>query len=206
MRDSSRSARRGSVAHADGPQRVDRDDMLDRSMVLFWSQGYEATSLTDLIRHLRLNGTSIYRIFGSKHDLYVESLSRYHRKRYEGVCRSLRAIPPLDAIRKLLHEWADLSAGSERRGCFIVSAAVERVPQDSRSEDVVRRFLKGLEGKLIATLEHARRDGQLRPEVDVSSLAGMLLTVMQGMMLVGKVNADPDYLHGIAETALSALE
>jgi len=182
-----------------------RDDLLEGSLALFWRQGYAATSLTDLIGDLRVNGTSIYRIFGSKEELYLEALRRYGEKRRDAVRRSLRAAKPLDAVRTLLHDWADLAADPDRRGCFLVNATLERVPQDRRTAAMVGDFWNALEDELASALERARDDGTLGGEKDVRALAGLLLAVMQGMMVVGKVDPDADHLHRLAGDALTLL-
>jgi len=56
------------------PREFDRNLVLEKAMQVFWSQGYEATSLTDLARSMGLSKSSLYDTFGSKHDLFLESI------------------------------------------------------------------------------------------------------------------------------------
>ena len=63
--------------------RIGRDRSFDEAVVLelaaaiFSQQGYEATSVDDLVRGLRLHRGSLYQAFGSKRELFVRALRTY---------------------------------------------------------------------------------------------------------------------------------
>ena len=59
------------------PKSFDRDEVLEQAMNLFWDFGYRATSIQDLENHLGINRVSLYREFGSKHDLFLATLDNY---------------------------------------------------------------------------------------------------------------------------------
>ena len=56
----------------------DRDQVLLKAMLLFRDQGYESTSVQDLVDRMGINRFSLYATFGSKHDLFVETLEAYY--------------------------------------------------------------------------------------------------------------------------------
>jgi len=200
-----RDAHRRARTRVEASHSTDRESLLEESMALFWRRGYEGVSTTDLIRELGVHRQTIYRLFGSKHGLYIEALVRYRRARYEAARRTLRTGPPLEAVRTLVQECAMEAADPERRGCFIVNAAAERIPHDERTEKEVRWFWSALERGLTATLERARAEGALGAEKDPAATAGFLLAAMQGMMVRGKVHPDPVHLRGIAAAALAII-
>ena len=49
----------------------DPDVVLDRATDLFWKKGYEATSIKDLVAHMRINRFSLYSTFGDKQHLFL---------------------------------------------------------------------------------------------------------------------------------------
>src|SRR5882762_5197437 len=55
----------------------DRDEALHKAMEVFWSRGYKATSIQDLVKHMGINRQSLYDTFGDKHALYLLALDRY---------------------------------------------------------------------------------------------------------------------------------
>jgi len=187
-------------------RRMDRNALLEGSLDLFWDRGYDGTSVTDLIGRLNVNGTSLYRAFGNKEELYQEALDRYRHRRHDAASRALRSPCPLAAVRDLVLEWTEASASSHRRGCFLVNAAVERLPHDDRTQAVLREFWDRMEGELTSALEQARDEGALPPSKNPRSVARFLLALMQGVSVVGKLTSDRGYLEEIVETALRVIE
>ncbi len=47
-----------------GVKRFDRNQVLDRAMAAFWTRGYEATSIDDLVEATGINRGSLYGTFG----------------------------------------------------------------------------------------------------------------------------------------------
>ena len=54
-----------------------RDEVLEKAVRLFHNKGYNATSMQDLVDATGLNRSSIYNSFGSKKELYQQSLRAY---------------------------------------------------------------------------------------------------------------------------------
>ena len=52
------------------PRQFNEEQALEAAMEQFWAVGYEATSLQDLLRVMKLSKSSLYQTFGSKHDLF----------------------------------------------------------------------------------------------------------------------------------------
>src|SRR3954452_1519312 len=59
------------------PRGFDADEALERAMMVFWEQGYEGASLTDLTRAMGISTTSMYAAFGNKEELFRKALQRY---------------------------------------------------------------------------------------------------------------------------------
>ena len=50
----------------------EEEAVLQKAMELFWKQGYEKTSMSDLVEHMGIHRKSLYDTFGDKHSLYLE--------------------------------------------------------------------------------------------------------------------------------------
>ncbi|WP_249712669.1 TetR/AcrR family transcriptional regulator, partial [Bacillus cereus] len=55
----------------------DEKKALRKAMDLFWEQGYEKTSMQDLVDHMGIHRRSIYDTLGDKHTLLMRALSQY---------------------------------------------------------------------------------------------------------------------------------
>ena len=60
-----------------GVKQFDRNEALDRAMVAFWSRGYEATSIDDLVQATGIGRGSLYGTFGDKRQLFLAALDQY---------------------------------------------------------------------------------------------------------------------------------
>ena len=56
------------------------DEVLDKTMHVFWEKGYFNTSVDELIEATGFNRRAIYSYFGSKHDLFLAVLKRYRNE------------------------------------------------------------------------------------------------------------------------------
>src|ERR1700709_907404 len=59
------------------PRTFDTEAAVERAMGVFWSRGYHATALPDLLRATKLSRGSLYAAFGAKHSLFLLALDRY---------------------------------------------------------------------------------------------------------------------------------
>ncbi|MGO2638704.1 MAG: TetR/AcrR family transcriptional regulator, partial [Enterococcus viikkiensis] len=53
----------------------DETEVLTKAMQLFWQQGYEKTSMQELVDVMGIHRRSIYDTFGDKHQLFLKSLA-----------------------------------------------------------------------------------------------------------------------------------
>ena len=68
-------------------------------MELFWTKGYEATSLSDLTAELGIHPGSLYRTFGDKHALFLRALKRYHETRATPMALLASSTAPMAVMR-----------------------------------------------------------------------------------------------------------
>ncbi|MEV4198305.1 TetR/AcrR family transcriptional regulator [Micromonospora globbae] len=186
----------------------DPDAALRAALDLFWERGYEATSMADLVEHLGVARASIYATFGNKRDLYLKALDRYGDLVDPGLLRELsQPGPALPAVRAVIERYArEAGDDSGRRGCFIVNTAVEVAPHDPQAARRVAASWDHLETAIASALIRAQAQGELAPDKDPRALARFLLVLMQGIRVVGKVQAEPRRLRDAVTQALALLD
>jgi len=62
------------------------NEVLDNAMKAFWSKGYEATSLRDLVKATGINRGSLYNAFPGKRALFMRALDHYDRIIALNIC------------------------------------------------------------------------------------------------------------------------
>src|SRR5260370_2156964 len=132
-----RSARRCGhlwwACEADGsPREFDVDSALERAMDVFWSKGYEATSLDDLCSATGLSRSSLYATFGNKRELLLQTVDRYVEQRTPRIEAILERFPNVsEGIAALLQEFIhQIVSGAGRRGCFLGNCPAARPRRD----------------------------------------------------------------------------
>lgn len=103
------------------PKCFDRNEVLDKSIQLFWKKGFADTSLQELEKATGVNKSGLYSEFKDKEDLFVHGVKRYIAK--SGALEAL-AQHPLG--RKNIEAF--LLAGntcSGTKGCFLANTLRE---------------------------------------------------------------------------------
>ncbi|KZB79385.1 TetR/AcrR family transcriptional regulator [Amycolatopsis regifaucium] len=186
----------------------DVDAACDAALELFWRQGYEATSVNDLVAALGIGKASLYATFGTKHDLYLTALNRYIARGNERFVEDFAGPgPALAGVRRLIERYlAEILDESGRDGCFVVNAAMEMMPKDPEVARAVERSWDALELALRMALSRAKAQGELDAATDPEALARFLLTVLQGMRVLSKGPDPAPRAKATAEQALAVLD
>lgn len=189
------------------PREFDPDVALQRATEVFWTRGFEQTSLDDVCAATGLRRSSVYAAFGDKRALYLRALARYEERSIERIAAALSGKPFRRAVADFLDRLiADIVAGPGRRGCFIGNCAAELARLDRQAAARVRESLGRIESAFRDALAQARARGELRRATDVSALARFLVAGIQGLRLVGKANPDRAALDDIARVILRCLD
>jgi TetR/AcrR family transcriptional regulator, transcriptional repressor for nem operon len=176
-------------------------------MELFWTRGYEGTSMTDLTECLGLHPGSLYRTFGDKHALFLRAIERYRDTQSRTLApRLLAEGPVLPRIRAVLVDFLELAARQPGpRGCFAANTAGERLPGDPGARACLAEVLAITEDGFLQGLRHAARRGEIRDGLDLPAQAAMLTMLLEGLQIVVKVDPDPLRLGRAVDAALSPL-
>ena len=186
----------------------DRDEALQRAMQVFWSRGYEATSVGDLVEHMGINRQSLYDTFGDKHSLYLQALDRYRevegRKMFELLTRpgSVKR-----ALRQLFEGVVECSlSGEERRGCFVGNATSELAGRCKETAEKACGSMAAAEEALYRALLRGKREGEIKGVRDPRAVARFLYSSLQGLQLMSKATKDRKTLEDVVRVTLSVLD
>jgi len=190
------------------PREFNADAALNRALDVFWSKGYEATSVDDLCAITGLSRSSLYSTFGSKRDLLLRSVDRYVERRTPDIAAILaQRMPVREAFATLARQFIEqIVSGPGRRGCFLGNCAAELPRGDRAALARVRQGLAQTEATFRAALMRAVACGELPSDVDIRALARFLTAGFQGLRLIGKVNPGRAALEDVARTMLQCLD
>ena len=190
------------------PKEYDREEVLDRAMQVFWSKGYECTSMQDLVDAMGINRGSIYGEFGDKRSLHLAALDLFYEKEVQIMLAPVfEPGSRIAAIRRIFEGIAENAAnGGDCRGCMVYNTAVELCPNDQEVTQKVAAGLKKAEDAFYGALVEAKEHGEWRNDRDPRAVARFLTNSVNGLRVIGMVIGDRSALQDIVDQTLSVLD
>lgn len=190
------------------PREFEIDAVVESAMQVFWTRGYNGTSLVDLIDGTGLSRGSIYKAFGDKHGLFLFALDRYIS---QSLVRLLGTLQQTDsakaAIRETLTRLAEMSCQEEgRRGCMLVATAMEMVPHDEEIAERVKAMVDRIRNAYADAIVRGQASGEIPARLDARSLATLIVSLTHGMRTLGKVGAIDKEMTAAVESAMRLLD
>ena len=184
-------------------EQFDTEDVLMRAMNLFWRQGYQATSMTDLAKVMGLGRASIYNEFGSKHGLFVRALRHYDKVWRENWLADLtKSSSPREAILDVFEAAIDAClADGSRDGCLLINTALELLPHDPEVADIVTRAFTEMEAFFRTSVERGKALGEIRDTVAEERTASTLLSLFIGLRVLVRSRPEEPLLRSIMQQA-----
>jgi AcrR family transcriptional regulator len=186
------------------PREFDVDEALAAALRVFWSKGYEGTSLTDLTDAMGITRPSLYAAFGNKEALFRKALDLYEHEKLAYIGEALMAPTSREVADRLLRGALELQTSEcEPRGCLRVISSVScgSEAESVKADLQVRRASS--QRALIERFEQAKADGDLPPHTDVEGIANYLIAVLQGMSVQAGNGATKEQLEEVVRTTVS---
>ncbi|MEO3429037.1 TetR/AcrR family transcriptional regulator [Pelagibius sp. CAU 1746] len=190
------------------PRRFEREEVVEKALGVFWRQGYQATSVQDLVDATGLNRGSLYDTFGDKHGLFLEVVEHY---RSHVSARRLAKLeepgPAREKIATFFKEVIEFSVGEGRLlGCLMTNAAIELAPHDRDTRLAVAANMAAMEAAFRRVLTRARKEGEIGAGKSPADLARFLTATANGLRVMAKVSPERAALRSVVRIALESLD
>lgn len=197
------------MARTGRPREFDKEQTLERALKLFWSRGYGATSIQDLVDALAVERGSLYGAFGDKRRFYLEAVRLYWEVYERHLLTALDTNPLLPALREILTHPVRLdeliSDAGVPQGCLVGNTTAELVPQDSEATEIVTHSYRRFTDIVTDALRRAQAAGEVTGRAQPEAQARMLLYLVQGLSLVSRAGSDTAAALAAIDTALDGL-
>ena len=185
------------------PLSFDRDAALEQAMLTFWRHGYETTSIVDLTTAMGVTAPSLYTAFGDKKRLFLEAAHRYAGDP-AALARAIDGAPSAyEAAREMLTAAATAFTGEATpKGCLLASATASGSAASADVQSAIAEIRRSISGQLRARIDRDIAAGVLPPKTDAAALAGLVMTVTQGMSALARDGTPRASLLAIVAVAL----
>lgn len=186
----------------------DEKVVLKKAMELFWKQGYEKTSMQDLVTHMGIHRRSIYDTFGDKHSLFLASLNYYEEFVAEELTKIISNSSTVkESIIKIFEcviHLAELE--NYPAGCFTVNTAVELSLLDKDIQRLTTKMFNNTEELFNRLLKEGQEKGECKSDLNTQVTAKFLHNNLIGIRVLVKTNYTKKELESIIDLIMKVLE
>ncbi|KAF1048289.1 MAG: HTH-type transcriptional repressor ComR [Herbaspirillum frisingense] len=173
------------------PRSFDREQALQQAMQVFWSKGYEGTTMADLTEAIGVKAPSLYAAFGDKNALFREAVDFYSRTVSAEPLRQLQAGNGIhEDLYGMLRASVRMYSGKSGapglptgRGCMVVISAINCAPENAEHSDALSQRRHKRRNEIRARLLRAQREGEIRADADVTALGDFYTSFLNGLAL-----------------------
>ncbi len=186
------------------PREFEIDDAIEKATDLFWRNGYEGTSLSDLTKAMGITPPSFYFAFGSKEGLFKKVIERYYAEQSKIAEAAFREPTARGVATRFLRGFADvLTDPLHAPGCLAMNSSLP-----CAAGNPLREWLAGLREQMRTRLRdrfaEARSSENLPAGMDADSLARLVLVIAWGMAVEAQSGASRKDLRRTIALALPA--
>lgn len=181
--------------------------VLQQTMNLFWKQGYQATSLEDLMKETKLNKQSLYTAFGDKRSLFVQGLELYVQTMLDEIENKIvNKKSPLKALSKALSELSDPDESAHPKGCLASRTASEFGAKDEEISKILESFHSRAEKLIEKSLLEAEAFGEIDNSIPAAEVAKLIMMSITGSRVLQQNGATKKELRLAFSTLIKLIE
>jgi AcrR family transcriptional regulator len=179
-----------------------------RAAQLFNRQGYFGSSMSDLMRETGLEKGGIYNHFRSKEELALAAFDYAVEVIWQTVEEEMKDRPnQVDRLQGMLAAYQRLIEDPPiKGGCPVLNTAVESDDTHpalrERARGALTRWRTWIQRRVARGIEA----GEVRPEVDSDLLATLLISMIEGAIMMSKAYDDPAYIRRAVQYLSDYLE
>ena len=189
-------------------KQFNKQEALGRALDAFWSRGFEATSMQDLVDCMGINRGSLYATFGDKRALFLAALASYDEGRRHMLAEFEKRFDPRDAIRQVFLAFTrDVAEDGGNKGCFITNTALELAPHDDEVRKLVSAAQEDVEQFFVRMIRKGKASGAIGDHVvRPSDAARGLLASLLGLLVLTRSRPEKALLKAIVDEAMRRLD
>ena len=189
------------------PRSFNREEALDRAVLVFWDKGYEGASIEDLRQAMGINPPSLYAAFGSKRKLFIAAIDRYATTYGSRPFAAFCLEPDVRKAVENLFE-SSIRCTTEKgkpRGCMIANVATVEAPRDTEVRNKLTGIFARTDEAIASHIREAQEHGLALGVDDPKMLANMVVSVTHSIATRARSGASRKELCKLADCFIEIL-
>lgn len=185
------------------PATTTRARMLDVALDLFHAKGIHATSVEEILQASGTGKSQLYHYFGSKDGLVHDVVLEFERRLLSGEIAIVDRLETVDDLARWLGFFVEHQVATDAaRHCPMATIAAGLGPGHEETRRAVDRIFKRARRRLRSLFQELARTGRLSPDASPTALADLCYAVMQGGLIVSRVERDVQPFRNAVDEAL----
>lgn len=185
-----------------------RERIVAQAAQLFSRQGYFGSSLSDIMRETGLEKGGIYNHFASKEQLALESfdyaVSLVQRRIKAALSDKRNAVDRLIALISVFQSLADDPPVAG--GCPVLNTAIEADDAEPALRERAFNAMQDWRETIRRIASKGIERGEIRPDTDGDTLATLLITSLEGAVMMSKLCKDNVHMYRVVAHLTNYLE
>lgn len=189
------------------PREFDEDAALEAAMRLFWSKGFNGTSLDDLVLVTGMNRPSLYNAFGNKLSIYRRAFARFaERMRREAGAALMNPGTIQEALsafyERIIRVYME---NTEARGCLVFCTATAEASQHPEIGADLLSLIRELDAFLELRIETACKARQLPDGSSAHALAAIAQGLLHSLAVRARAGESEAHLRKFARDSVASI-
>lgn len=170
-----------------------KSTIIKESANLFNTQGYKATSISDITKATGFTKGAIYRHFDNKQDLEQQALRSLSKLMFDEIGVLVRAASTFQAKFEAIFSFFEnyMNAPLYEGGCPLMNAAVETDDTNPVLRQQAYNMLAQLKASMTKLLENGIRNKQVKDDIDVVHYSTLFIATLEGGIMMSKLERNP---------------
>ncbi len=169
-----------------------RERILHAAIELMWQHGYRRTSPAQVMQASEVGQGSFYHHFADKRSLGLAVVDHIVRQTTDSLDEVFQpGGPPLESVKYWIRAATQRYRPPCDRGCPLGKLGIEMASEDPAFRERISHGFSAIHSKIAGALREAESAGQLDPAVDPDSMADLLLSGVEGAILISQCDGEP---------------
>ncbi len=180
-----------------------KDEVLEKTMHLFWAKGFDGTSLDDILKETGLLKGSLYHTFKSKENLFKLCLEKYGIRSKSFFYRD--EDDPIDYIRNFFKRLVSEGVKEDAKGCLIMNSCLEFSNVSNELSKENEKLFNAVETNMLRVANKLLKDEKIKTSKSAKQLGRQFVVAAFSIREFSKFRKDKLFLKEIANNALFAV-
>ena len=171
-------------------------NIIRQAAELFNQKGYAGASIADIMQATGLKKGGIYNHFSGKDELALQAFdyafALVRQKLWEKIKAEKNAITRLQAMSSVYLDYID--SPPIPGGCPILNTAIESDDTHPQLRDRARQAMDSWRNLISKIVKKGIQKGEMRSDIDPDLIATILISTIEGAIMMSKLYQDPGYL------------